>query len=365
MAADQQFPPELRKDPITGIWVIIADRGGRPSGKLEERELPPEGCPFCPGNEHMTPPEIYAVRPDGGEANGPGWQIRVVPNRFKALDADMTLVREGVGMYDKMSGCGAHEVIIETPDHYGLLCSMPRDQVVRVLETYRARLEDLRRDPRFRHVIVFRNYRLAAGASLRHPHSQVIALPIVPKLVKDKLISALEHFRSKERCIFCDVIRQEMYDAQRIVAQNEHFIAIVPFAARFPYETHIYPLRHCYDFVLIHEEEVWTLAAILQDVLARFFKLFGEVGPDGHERNVPYNIVLQTAPNTLPRPGHPEYWGTIEYDYHWHIEIIPRLSRVAGFEWGTGFYINSRRPEEAAHDLRTAFEREEAPQKVH
>lgn len=348
-----EFPPELRRDPLTGIWVVIADRGGRPSGQFDEKDIEPTLCPFCPGNEGMTPPEIYAVRPGGGEANGPGWVVRVVPNKFRAFDADLQLQRRAIGMYDWMLAVGAHEVIIETPDDDAQLRNMPPEQVALVLDTYKHRLEDLRRDARFRHIVIFRNYRTPAGASLKHAHTQVIALPVVPKLVKDRLQAALQYFRAKERCIVCDIIDQEMYDGRRIVTQNDHFIALVPFAARFPYEVVIYPKRHQHDFLVMNGEEKHSLVAILQDVLNRYFALLGEKESG---KNVPYNMVLQTAPNLLPRPGRPDYWGTIEYDYHWHIELIPRLTRMAGFEWGTGFYINIKQPEKAAHDLAHAHE---------
>jgi UDPglucose--hexose-1-phosphate uridylyltransferase len=348
------FEPELRRDPTTGIWVVIANRSGRPSGETErEKILPASACPFCPMKETTTPPEIYAVRPGGGEPNSPGWDLRVVPNKFRAFDADLPVKRQGIGMYDYMTACGAHEVIIETPEHDAQLRSMPVEQLGLILDSYRMRLVDLRKDPRFRHIIIFRNYRVVAGASLPHPHSQVIATPVVPKLVKDKLTMARAHFQERERCLFCDIVAQETYDGRRVVSQNESFLALVPFAARFPYEVHIFPKRHQHDFVLMTEEEKWGLVEILQDSLSRYYALLGD-----HEIgwNVPYNMVLGTAPNTLPRPGRPDYWGTIEYDYHWHIELIPRLTKMAGFEWGTGFYINVVLPERAASDLAHAHE---------
>ncbi len=353
MLGSEDFAPELRRDPITGIWVIIANRGGRPSGKVEETAVPESACPFCPRHEDVTPPEISAVRPGGGEPNGPGWLLRVVPNKFRALDVDLPLERQGIGMYDRISGRGAHEVIIETPDHSALLYEMPVEQVLLILGAYEERLADLRRDRNLRHVVIFRNYRAVAGASLPHPHSQIIALPIVPKLVKDKLRAARDYFSERERCIFCDLIRQEMPGGERLVAENEHFVAVVPFAARFPYEVHIYPRRHQHDFPLITGEEKLALIDNLQNVLRRYYALLGD-----QERrwNVPYNMVLQTAPNTVARPGKPDYWGTIEYDYHWHIELIPRLTKMAGFEWGTGFYINVVQPERAAQELRSACE---------
>ncbi|MCD6351143.1 MAG: galactose-1-phosphate uridylyltransferase [Armatimonadetes bacterium] len=358
MLDSQDFPPELRRDPITGIWVIIANRGGRPSSKVEEQVLSQKACPFCPGHEHVTPPEIYAVR-EGGKPNGPGWQLRVVPNKFKALDIDLPLERQGLGMYDEISGRGAHEVIIETPDHDAQMRHMPLETMLRIIDTYALRLEDLRRDPNLRHIVIFRNYRAIAGASLPHPHSQIIALPIVPKLVKDKLSAAREYYGQRERCIFCDMIRQELMEGSRIACNNDDYVAFVPYAARFPYEVHIFPRRHQHDFLLTSHEQRVSLVEILQAVLSRYYDLLGD---HDKEWNVPYNLVLQTAPNTRPRPGKPDYWGTIEYDYHWHIELIPRLTKMAGFEWGTGFYINVVQPERAASELRETCEIAEAEQ---
>ncbi|MBC7286526.1 MAG: galactose-1-phosphate uridylyltransferase [Armatimonadetes bacterium] len=347
----QRFPPELRRDPVTGVWVIIADRAGRPSGSAEERELPKESCPFCPGHESITPSEVYAVRPGGGEKDGPGWVLRVVPNKFQALSPSVALVRSGFGLYDQMTGRGVHEVIIETPEHDANLFQMPRAQLRLVIDTYAQRLQSLREDASLRHVVIFRNYRAVAGASLRHPHSQIIALPIVPRLVKDKLMRAREYYVDRERCIFCDLLQNEAVVKERIVSQNRHFVALIPYAARFPYELQIYPLRHQHDLLLMTDEERWGLVDILKDTLARYYCVLGD-----HEKmlNVPYNMVIETAPNCLPRPGRPDYWGTIQLDYHWHIQLIPRLTKMAGFEWGTGFFINVIRPERAAEELRAA-----------
>jgi UDPglucose--hexose-1-phosphate uridylyltransferase len=340
--------PELRKDPIIDRWVIIAsERGRRPSDfKVEEESSDKSGfCPFCYGNESKTPPEIYAVRPEGSAANTPGWLVRVVPNRYPALAIEGNLDRRGLGMFDMMNGVGAHEVIIETPEHQMNLCEAPQEQLERILTAYRCRLVDLRRDLRFRYMLVFRNYGKVAGATLSHPHSQLIALAITPRIVKEELMHGQAHYRSKERCIFCDLISQEQALGKRIIFQNEHFIALSPFASRFPFEVHLFPLRHSHDFTEMTREEEMALARSLKDILRRLKEVL---------ENPPYNYILHTAPALHPRPGHPEYWGTIALDYHWHIEIVPRLTEVAGFEWGTGFYINPVAPEEATLFLRDA-----------
>jgi UDPglucose--hexose-1-phosphate uridylyltransferase len=343
---------ELRKDPIVDRWVIIAaERGRRPSDFATEPSPPPmSGCPFCAGNEDKTPPEVAAQR-EGGTPNGPGWAVRVVPNKFPALSVEGDVTHHGIGLHDWMSGVGAHEVVIESPDHEFQFAYAPGDQMRRVLDMFSARLVDLRKDRRFRHIIPFRNHGAAAGASLSHPHSQIIALSILPDVVRQKLMAAREHYNRKERCIFCDLIEQEMALPDRLVFANDHFVVLSPFAARFPFEVQIYPRRHMYDFTLLPEEQKDDLIAALQFVLQRYTVELSDP---------PYNMVLQTAPNPVPRPGHPDYWGTLQYDYHWHIEIMPRLTKMAGFEWGTGFYINPVSPEQATVYLRDGEQAEEA-----
>ncbi len=334
---------ELRKDPIVDRWVIIAaERGQRPSDFKTKPEQPrSEGCPFCEGNEANTPPEIFAIR-DSGPPNSPGWRVRVVANKFPALCIEGDLARSGIGQLDRMTGVGAHEVIIESPRHSDDLPSLSTEHVVEILATYAQRTCDLRRDDRFRHTIVFRNYKAEAGASLSHPHSQLIALPFIPKLVKEKLDSAREHYRRKERCIFCDLLEQELALAERVIYRNDHFVILSPFAARFPFSVEIYPLAHAHDFVEMDSAQQCALADALQYILQQYKITLS---------NPAYNMTLQTAPSTLPRAGHPDYWGTIAYDFHWHLEIFPRLTKMAGFEWGTGCYINPVSPEDAAEYL--------------
>jgi UDPglucose--hexose-1-phosphate uridylyltransferase len=335
---------ELRKDPIFARWVIIAaSRGKRPSDFAGTPE--PEksaGCPFCAGNETKTPPEIFALRAAETLANSPGWDVRVVQNKFPALTIEATLRRSGIGLLDRMGGFGAHEVIIETPVHEMDLAIAPLEQVAKVVEAFRRRTLDLRNDPRFRHIIIFRNFGSAAGASLSHPHSQLIALPIVPQLVKEKLIASRAYYLHKERCIFCDLIEQELAMPDRLVLQNDDFVVLSPFAARSPFELQIYPRRHMHDFTLMEPAEQQSFAAILKETLLLYREKLN---------NPAYNMMLQTAPNTQARPGHPDYWGTLSWDYHWHVELMPRLTKTAGFEWGTGFYINPVSPELAKAHL--------------
>ncbi len=326
--------PELRKDPITGRWVIISsDRGKKPVDFPDQRAKKRGGfCPFCSGNERTTPGEILAYRDNGGP-NTPGWRLRVVPNKFPALQIEGELNRQGEGMFDKMHGIGAHEVFIEHPDHNATLATLPQRAVEELLEAFRERMEDLRRDPRFQYTLIFKNEGQAAGATLEHGHSQLIALPIVPILVQEELEGSRRHYDLKERCIFCDVIRQEMQGRSRVVAETPLFLALAPFAPRFPFETWVLPKRHLSSYSASSREDFHDLARLLQDMLRRIDRALS--GP-------PYNFVIHTSPF---RDEANEY-------YHWHIEIMPKLTNVAGFEWGSGFYMNPTPPEEAAAFLR-------------
>lgn len=337
---------ELRHDPIQKRWVIIAtDRGKRPGSfqKEKEEEKPGAFCPFCEGNEGSTPPEIWALRHNGSSKDMPGWSIRVVPNKFPALAIEGGLQRKGVGIFDLASGVGAHEVVIESPNHTQSIADLPVDHVERVLKTAQERLNDLHRDKRFKYVLIFKNHGSAAGASLPHPHLQIIATPVTPKTVAVELDSCRGHFSEKERCLYCDILSQELDSGERVVARNEHFVALAPYASRFPFELEIAPLQHQHDFGEISENERRSLAAILQDALKRL-----KVGLN----DPPYNFVFHTAPNTATEPRRVNYWATLRHDWHWHIEILPRLTKVAGFEWGTGLYINPTPPETAAAFLR-------------
>ncbi len=333
--------PELRKDPIIDRWVIIAtERGRRPS------EFPPEDirtrggfCPLCEGNEDNPPPEVFAVRENGSPPNSPGWTLRVVPNKFPALRAEGELNREEEGLYDKMNGVGVHEVLVETPKHHETLSTLLIDKVITVLTAYRERILDLTRDPRVRYILVFKNHGAAAGASLEHSHSQIIALPVVPKRVSEEIDGAKAYYAYRERCVFCDIIRQESGHKARLIAENEGAIALAPFASRFPFETWILPKGHIAYFHQTKPLQFRDVASLLSDALRRI---------ESALPRSPYNFLLHTAPPN----------GTVGPLYHWHIEIIPKLTKVAGFEWGTGFYINPTPPEEAAKYLREALPRE-------
>jgi UDPglucose--hexose-1-phosphate uridylyltransferase len=329
--------PELRKDPVTGRWVIIStERGKRPQDYIINHEKTGrEFCPFCPGKESTTPPEIMAYRESGSEPNGPGWTMRVVPNKFPALQIEGDLNKQAQGMYDRMNGIGAHEVIIETPDHNQTLATMPRQDVENVLWAFRERILDLKKDTRLKYVLIFKNHGVAAGATLDHSHSQLIALPVVPKRVREEIEGAERYYKYRERCVFCDMIRQEMDEKVRLISEDRDFITIAPFPPRFPFEIWILPKEHQTAYEDASREQIQSLAGTLRDTLRRL---------DSVLENPAYNFIIHTAPCGEGDKIH----------YHWHLEIMPKLTRVAGFEWGTGFYINPTPPEEAARYLRDA-----------
>src|SRR5512136_504618 len=330
--------PELRKDPVVGRWVIIStDRSRRPMNFAPVRvERASSFCPFCPGQEDKTPPEVYACRQNGGGPNGTGWKVRVVPNKFPALQIEGALDRRGEGLYDKMNGVGAHEVVIEGPNHDLALADLPVEHLVEVLKAYRERMVDLHRDRRFRYALVFKNHGAGAGATLEHTHTQLIATPIIPKNLMEELEGARRYHELKERCVFCDIIQQDTADhnGRRVVSVNDRFLTIEPFAPRFPFETWILPRRHDSSFQVVQDDDEFKdLARILKDTLGRLNRALDRP---------PYNFVIHTAPVTE---------GELEY-FHWHLEIMPVLTRVAGFEIGSGFYINPTPPEDAAQYLR-------------
>jgi UDPglucose--hexose-1-phosphate uridylyltransferase len=325
---------ELRKDPIVGRWVIIStERAKRPHEFPQEPAPRREGiCPLCPGSERMTPPEILAYRPDG-QPNDPNWTLRVVSNKFPALRIEGDLGKAGDGIYDRMNGIGAHEVVIESERHDVDLFDLPEKRFEDVLWVYRERLLDLRKDRRFKSVIIFKNHGSAAGASLTHSHSQLIALPVVPKRVIEEMTGCRDYHRFRDRCAFCDIIVQEMDQKSRIVEEGSEFIAFAPYAPRFPFETWIVPKRHQCAYEMIEQEQVRALSAVFRRTLRRLNLAL---------ENPPFNFIIHSAPFQE---------GAADY-YHWHVEIMPKLTKVAGFEWGSGFYINPTPPEESAKYMR-------------
>lgn len=330
--------PELRRDPVLGRWVIIAsERPKRPDdfGDVCDETRPERAvfCPFCEGNESKTPPEILAYRGPDSQPNGPGWRLRVVPNRYPALQIEGNLDKSGVGVYDRMNGVGAHEVVIESPRHVESITDLDEENVRDVFIACRDRLLDLRRDSRMVCGMIFKNVGTAAGASLAHTHTQIIVTPVVPRTVQQEMDGCRRFFDYRGRCLFCDIVEQEHAEGKRTVGEYGNFIAFNPYASRFPFETWILPKRHSSHFEDIQASEAGEFAHLMKTVLAKLEKALS---------HPPYNYMIHTAPLSVPRMEH----------YHWHVEVIPRLTKVAGFEWGTGFYINPVAPESAAEFLR-------------
>lgn len=337
--------PELRTDPISGRWVIIAtERAARPTDfkttPVEVNDI--DRCPFCVGREAMTPPEIHAIRDQGTAANAPGWHVRVVSNKFPALRIEGDTARSDVGVFTRMDGVGAHEVIIESTDHYTHLGLLPAPHVAAVTAAYLQRYRDLGGDPRFEYALLFRNHGRTAGASLSHPHSQLIALPIVPKRAAEEIATAERYFGQNGGCVFCHVIEQELTSRDRVVFENDRFVAVEAYAGRFPFETWLLPKEHAASFGDLSEADAMAFSEALQATLHCLHSCLN---------NPPYNFIVHTAP----------YRYRARHAYHWHIEIMPRLTQVAGFEWGSGFFINPVVPEAAARFLREAAVTSPAP----
>ncbi len=336
--------PQLRKDPIIGRWVIIStERAKRPHDLVVKKgpELEAEkDCLFCQGHEADTPDEIYAVRKLNISPNSPDWDVRVIPNINPLMQKQGDMGRRGMGMFDLMNAIGAHELIIETPKHIANIADLDIGQIQDVFNVYAQRMKALEKDPTIKYVLISKNYGIIAGASpIKHSRTQLIALPVNPKRVKEELVGARRYYEFRQRCIFCDMIQHEIEKKVRIVERMDGFIAFAPYASRFPFEVWVLPEDHSADFFSLKNSE--GLAKIMKSVMSKLSVSL---------QDPPYNYIIHTAP--FRRMTSPGYWKTIDSDYHWHIEIMPRLIKVAGFELGSGFYINPTPPESAADFLR-------------
>jgi len=322
--------PELRKDPLSETWVVISpERKRRPQffKSAGEDVLSTEDCPFCPGNEDMTPPEIYSLRDGGSPANKPGWKLRVIPNKYPAFRVEGQLDRFAEGFYDKMNGIGAHEVVIETHSHSKGIDELSVEAAADIFITIKRRILDLKQDMRLQYIQVFKNHGSMAGATISHPHSQIIALPLVPQRIKERLSHAENHFKVKNRCLFCDIIHHEREFRKRIVMENNDFIVLSPFAPRFPFELAVYPVHHKSSFHEMDDNAFYSMALIFKDMMARLNKVLEKPA---------YNLALFNTP-----------FGVDCRDYfHWHFEFIPVISGTGGFELSTQSYINPIPPEE-------------------
>lgn len=338
---------ELKYDPLQRRWVIIAsERQHRPQDFITPRQIrrDMENCPFCPGREEMTPPEIAAIRPDNSKPNKPGWRVRVTQNKYPALspvEEDYDITSDGV--YSRKSGIGAHEVIIEGPDHDLCMAEFPPDLTFDILSMYRSRLTELHSNVKLKYTLIFKNHGATAGASLAHPHSQIIATPIIPRTVQIELLASRSYYRDKGTCLICDMIKQEIATEERVVYNDGRIIAFNSYASRFPFELFIAPIQHNAYFDKENDETLGFLARCMSDTLKRLKTALDDP---------PFNYILHTSPNTGAGPVYPGFWDTLDEDYHWHIEIIPRLTRTAGFEWGSGLHINPMPPDRAAAFLR-------------
>lgn len=329
--------PEMRQDPILGSWVIVAtERARRPiSRERATKEEATASCPFCQGHEGETPPEVWAYREPNTTANAPGWQVRAIPNKYPALCLDAGTSRHDEP-YTEIPGVGAHEIIVECPQHVISIGSLSETNIGEVLKAYRTRLCHFRQNPLLAYGMIFKNVGAAAGASLEHSHSQLLAMPVVPTTIAAELDCSLRRLNEQGQCVYCRMIEQELALKERMLIETPSFVAFLPYAGRFPFETWILPRRHGSHFEKIDDSEGRELARVLKRTLVTL-----EAALD----RPPYNYLVHTAPFRIPPLAH----------YHWHIEILPRLTEIAGFELGTGCYINPVPPEEAARFLRRAM----------
>ncbi len=333
---------DLRKNPIAGNWVIVSQEQelGVKVTPFPPFTTPKSDCPFCPGSDCEKSEIILSLPPVKGSKVASTWGALAVPNRFPVLQAREKLEREGLGMFDRMSGVGAHEILIDSPVHEDLLKDYSVEQATRMLQIWKLRILDLYNDVRFRYVAIFRNQGRRAGARISHPHSQLIATPMVPPAIRADMQGAKQYFDFKERSVFLDIIDQEISEKVRVLEKTPHFLAFCPFASRYPFEVWILPRFKSHHYPQIKEDQMTDLAQLLIKITQALSLALAD--PD-------LNLVLKTAPNPKSRPG---MWATLHQDYQWRIEIIPRVNRHSGYEWASGMYVNPTPPEAAAAYLR-------------
>jgi UDPglucose--hexose-1-phosphate uridylyltransferase len=326
---------ELRQNFATKEWVVIAtERARRPEEMARHSERKPAApfvanCPFCPGNEKLTPAEIMRI-PTSTEVP---WHARVIPNKFAALSREVQPTRTVHRSLRSVNGFGVHDVIVETPDHSEVMALMPDSYMAEILRIYKIRYDELSLDRRIALITIFKNHGPDAGTSLEHPHSQIIATPVISLQVRERFQHALRHFDDYGECMFCQMLEEELEEQSRIVAISEHFAALELYASPAPFCTHIYPRRHMASFGDVSAMEINDLARMLRSILAKLYH--GLADPD-------FNFTIRSAPA--------ESVG-VKY-FHWYLSVIPRLTRMAGFELGSGMFINTVLPEAAAEFLR-------------
>ena len=344
MNPPRTYEPEFRRDPVTGRWVIVAPErsqrpmqleGAEPRHRVGKEDRP---CPFCVGQERETPNEVYAIREPGTAADGPGWQLRVVPNMFPAVrNATPRAERAGYSssLFRSLPGSGRHEVVIESPEHLANPALLPDDLFRDVFIAYRERLIAHAADAALQYVSVFKNVGAEAGASLGHCHSQLVAMPLVPDLIRQELNGSKDHFARTGRCVFCDIVKDELADGSRVVAETANLLAVAAYAGRFSHETWVLPKHHASRFEGISNGLAAELAGLMKRLVIALDVVLAEPA---------YNWFLHAAPLRSPELA----------EYHWHFEVMPRTSRPAGLEWGTGCFVNAVAPETAAEQLRAA-----------
>ena len=331
--------PELRKDPISQRWVVIApDRGNRPIELSDSTDLGGESAfdPFAEGNEAWTPNEFFSFRNADSRPDEPGWRVRVVPNKYPAVKTSSHLERHADGIYERMTGHGTHEVIVECPHNEANLSRLSTLNLCEVIWAYQDRILAAKRDPGLAYALVFKNKGRGAGASLRHSHSQMIATPVVPFAVEQELQHVQQFFKNHGRSPYQEIIDQEIATGTRIVLETDDHLVFCPYASRFPFETWILPKQQQSHFEAIPPKQVEDLGQILKTVLCKL---------DRSLDDPPYNFLIHSAPLQDPELPH----------YRWRLEIFTRFTGVAGFEWGSGCFINHVPPENAAGILREAL----------
>ena len=327
---------ELRRDPISGRWVILTPDHSRRPADFTPPAAPivdASACPFCEGREAIAGDELLAWRTNNSQPNTPGWQVRVVPNREPALRVEGDLGQASDGLFQRHGGLGAHEVIIESPRHSDSWSTMSEEAIGRVLWAWRVRIEDLQRDFRLRSFVIVKNHGAAAGARQDHAHSQLVAYPFPPSVIESELARGMQHFAATQQCLFCDVIREEAALNQRVITADEQVIVLAPFAPRVPFETWVVPREHAPHFHSASEGLLQAVAKHLRDLIRRL---------DAALLKPPFNLWVHTAPIS----------DAAREAFHWHIEVLPRLRPVSGVEWGSGVRVNPIPPEEAAQVLR-------------
>ena len=328
---------ELRRDPITGRTVIIAPErlaGARLWTPNPVTAMDGDLCPFCEGQEHLAGREILAWRAAGGEVNTPGWRVRVVANRLPALRVESHYAEPASALLQSLGGLGAHEVIIESPHHAANWSTMSADEIRLVLWAWRERMRDLRRDLRLKTFLVVKNVGAAAGATLDHAHSQLLALPFVPLHLDDEVAGARARHNKMSHCVFCSMLDEEVTKDARIVSSNAATLALAPFASRVPFETWVLPRHHAASFEEEEDAMLLAVAERLHDVIHRLHVTL---------KSPPYSVLLHTAPVGEAA------------SFHWHLEIVPRLTPVNGLAWDGGIHINPVSPEEATRVLQVSL----------